>query len=73
MEQHFGYDFSRVRIHSDAVAEQSARNLNAQAYTVGNDIVFGAGQYAPGAHQGRRMIAHELTHVLQQQGNSDGR
>jgi ankyrin repeat protein len=73
MEQHLGYDFSRVRIHSDAVAEQSARNLNAQAYTVGNDIVFGAGQYAPGAHQGRRMIAHELTHVLQQQGNSDGR
>ncbi|MFH0344323.1 MAG: DUF4157 domain-containing protein [Chromatiales bacterium] len=47
MEQRFGYDFSRVRVHADGAAERSARDVNAQAYTVGHDIVFGAGQYAP--------------------------
>jgi hypothetical protein len=71
MEQRFGYDFSRVRVHSDAAAEQSAQEVNANAYTVGHDIVFGAGGFAPGTHQGRRLIAHELTHVVQQSG-ADG-
>lgn len=66
MEQRFGYDFSRVRVHSGGEAEQSAREVNAHAYTVGHDIVFGAGQFAPGTRDGRRLIAHELTHVVQQ-------
>ena len=66
MEQRFGHDFSRVRVHSGAAAEQSARDVNANAYTVGHDIVFGTGRFAPGTHEGRRLIAHELTHVVQQ-------
>ena len=66
MEQRFGHDFSRVRVHSGEAAEQSARDVNAHAYTVGRDIVFGAGRFAPGTHDGRRLIAHELTHVIQQ-------
>jgi hypothetical protein len=68
MEQRFGHDFSRVRLHSDAVAAKSARDVNARAYTVGQDIVFGAGQYAPETSPGRHMLAHELTHVVQQDG-----
>lgn len=68
MEQRFGHDFSRVRVHSDATAEQSARELNALAYTVDHNIVFGAGQFNPHAHEGRRLLAHELTHVVQQTG-----
>ena len=71
MEQRFGHDFSRVRVHSGAAAEQSARDVNAHAYTVGHDIVFGAGRFAPGTNEGRRLIAHELTHVVQQSG-ADG-
>ena len=71
MEQRFGHDFSRVRVHSGGSAEQSAREVNAYAYTVGHDIVFGAGQFAPETHAGRRLIAHELTHVVQQSG-ADG-
>ena len=66
MEQRFGHDFSRVRVHSGAVAEQSAQDVNAHAYTVGHNIVFGAGRFAPGTHEGRRLIAHELTHTIQQ-------
>jgi hypothetical protein len=69
MEQRFGHDFSRVRVHSGGAAEQSARDVNANAYTVGHNIVFGAGQFAPGTHEGRRLIAHELTHVVQQSGS----
>jgi hypothetical protein len=68
MEPRFGHDFSRVRVHSGAAAEQSSREVNAQAYTVGRDIVFGAGAFAPGTHEGRRLMAHELTHVVQQSG-----
>jgi Domain of unknown function (DUF4157) len=68
MEQRFGYDFSKVRIHTDAVAAQSAREVNANAYTVGHHVVFGARQFAPATHQGRRLIAHEFTHVVQQAG-----
>jgi hypothetical protein len=66
MEQRFGHNFSRVRVHSDAAAERSAQDVNAHAYTVGHDIVFNAGWFAPGTHEGRRLIAHELTHVVQQ-------
>jgi Domain of unknown function (DUF4157) len=66
MEPRFGHDFSGVRVHTDAKAAQSARAVNAVAYTVGKDVVFGAGQYAPGTSEGRRLIAHELTHTIQQ-------
>jgi hypothetical protein len=66
MEPRFGYDFSHVRVHTGAAAERSARDVNAHAYTVGRDIVFGAGRFALGAHDGRRLLAHELTHVLQE-------
>lgn len=66
MEQRFGRDFTRVRVHSDAAAEQSARDVNANAYTVGHDMAFDVGRFAPGTQDGRRLIAHELTHVVQQ-------
>ncbi len=68
MEQGFGYDFSRVRVHTGTAAEQSARDVNAQAYTVGRNVVFGAGRFVPGSHEGMRLLAHELTHVAQQSG-----
>jgi hypothetical protein len=70
MEQRFGHDFSRVRVHSGTAAEQSARDVNANAYTVRHDIVFGAGRFTPGTHEGRRLIAHELTHVVQGAGQN---
>lgn len=66
MESRFGYDFSQVRIHADAKAVESAQAVNALAYTIGHDIFFGSGQYAPNTAGGRRLIAHELTHVVQQ-------
>ena len=66
MGQRFGNDFSNVRVHSGAAAEQSARDVNANAYTVGNNIVFGENQYAPSTQQGKHLLAHELTHVVQQ-------
>lgn len=68
MEQRFAQDFSRVRVHSGAAAERSARDVSARAYTSGNSIVFADGQYAPETGSGRRLIAHELTHVVQQGG-----
>ena len=67
METRFGHDFSQVRIHADAEAAASAKSVNASAYTVGKDIVFGTGQYSPRTQEGRRLLAHELTHVVQQQ------
>ena len=67
MEPRFGQDFSRVRVHTDRRAAESARTVNAQAYTVGRNIVFGAGAYSLGALTGRKLLAHELTHVVQQQ------
>ncbi len=70
MGQRFGHDFSRVRVHSGGAAEQSAREVNAHAYTVGHNIVFGAGQFAPRTNTGRRLLAHELTHVVQQSGGA---
>lgn len=66
METHFDHDFSRVRVHTGAQAAKSAQSVNALAYTVGRDVVFGAGQYAPGTSAGQRLLAHELTHVVQQ-------
>lgn len=66
MEGRFGHDFSQVRVHTGGAAEQSARDVNAHAYTVGNNVVFGAGRFVPGTNEGRRLIAHELTHVVQQ-------
>jgi hypothetical protein len=66
MEPHFRYDFSNVRVHTDAKAARSARAVDALAYTVGQDVVFGLGQYAPHTDNGQRLIAHELTHVIQQ-------
>ena len=68
MEQRFGHGFSRVRVHTGTAAEQSARDANARAYTVGHNMVFDAGQFAPGTNEGRRLLAHELTHVVQQLG-----
>lgn len=65
-EPRFGYDFSRVRVHSDAQSAESARAVNARAYTVGDHIAFSAGRYAPQTTEGRRLLAHELTHVAQQ-------
>ncbi|HYT56315.1 MAG TPA: DUF4157 domain-containing protein [Verrucomicrobiae bacterium] len=65
-EPRFGADLSHVRVHTDALAAELARAFTAQAYTVGRDVVFAAGQYAPGSNEGRRLLAHELTHVVQQ-------
>ncbi|MGB8217848.1 MAG: DUF4157 domain-containing protein [Candidatus Methanoperedens sp.] len=65
-EPRFGHDFSQVRVHTDARAADSALEINALAYTAGQNVVFGAGWYAPHTNEGRRLLAHELTHVLQQ-------
>ena len=72
MEQRFGHDFGHVRVHTDEDATESARAVGAHAYTVGAHIVFGRQQYAPATTTGRRLLAHELTHVVQQ-GRGDGR
>jgi hypothetical protein len=66
----FGHDFSHVRVHSDDQAAESARAVGALAYTVGNHVVFGAGRYSPEDRSGKRLLAHELTHVVQQQDGS---
>jgi outer membrane protein OmpA-like peptidoglycan-associated protein len=68
MEARFGRDFSRVRAHTGSKAADSAHAVNALAYTVGRDIVFGAGHYMPETLEGKRLLAHELTHVIQQAG-----
>ena len=66
MEDRLGFDFGHVRVHTDSQAAESARGVRARAYTVGSDVVFGAGEYAPTSKEGQRLIAHELTHVRQQ-------
>ena len=66
-ESRFAHDFSKVRIHAGSAAASSARSAAAQAYTVGHDITFGAGMYNPGSQPGRKLLAHELTHVVQQE------
>lgn len=68
MESRFGHDFGSVRIHTDSRASASAQSINALAYTSGNDVVFADREYAPTTASGRRLIAHELTHVIQQSG-----
>lgn len=73
MEARFGYDFSSVRIHDDAAATAAARDVHATAFTVGHDIVFAPGGYDPASPQGRRLLAHELAHVVQQRGQAHHR
>ncbi|HXT63364.1 MAG TPA: DUF4157 domain-containing protein [Pyrinomonadaceae bacterium] len=68
MESRFGHDFGSVRIHNDSAAAESARAVNAKAYTVGNDIVFDHGNYNPGTQTGDHLLAHELAHTVQQGG-----
>lgn len=72
MEVHFGHHFANIRIHDDSVAAQSARSVDARAYTVGRDIVFDAGLYAPDTRAGRHLLAHELAHVVQQSRGGSG-
>ncbi len=73
MESAFGTSFEHVRVHTDETASRSAESVGANAYTVGSDVVFRAGQFDPGSAAGQRTIAHELTHVVQQsQGPVDG-
>jgi hypothetical protein len=73
MESRFGTDFGDVRVHTDGAAHESARSMHAQAYTVGTNVVFQQGTYDPSSAAGRHMLAHELTHVVQQRnGPVDG-
>ena len=73
MESRFGQDFGDVRVHHDGAAHDSAKSVNAQAYTVGSNIVFQRDKYDPASEDGKHMIAHELTHVVQQRnGPVDG-
>ena len=67
-EPRFGVDFSDVRVHKGSQAAETARSINARAYTTGRDVAFGAGEYAPETDEGKKLIAHELTHVVQQEG-----
>jgi Domain of unknown function (DUF4157) len=73
MERRFGHSFEHVRVHTDARAADSASAMNALAYTVGSDVVFGAGRYSPGSGDGRRLLAHEMAHVVQQGSGATGR
>ena len=68
-EPRFGRDFSQVRLHTDTRTAEAAKAVNAKAYTLGKDVVFGAGQYAPRMSEGKRLLAHELMHVVQQSGD----
>jgi len=68
-EPRFGHDFSNVRIHHGAQAAAAAARVEARAFTLGHDVVFGAGEHNPGTEKGRRLLAHELTHVVQQSGS----
>ena len=68
MESRFGHDFGAVRVHTGSLAERAASSVNARAFTSGSDIVFGNGEYEPRSEQGQELLAHELVHVLQQQG-----
>lgn len=67
MERRFSYDFSQIRVYTDSAAAESAQEIDAHAYTMGQKIIFGAAQYAPHSTIGRRLIAHELTHTIQQE------
>lgn len=72
MESHFGHDLSQVRVHTDETAAEAARALHANAFTVGRHIVFGEGQFAPDTSKGRHLLAHELTHTVQQGSSATG-
>ena len=73
MEDRFGHDFGDVRVHTDTRASESARAVQAHAYTVGSDMVFQSDRYSPNSSEGQHMLAHELTHVVQQRsGPVDG-
>ena len=72
MESRFGYDFNQVRLHTDESASEAARSVRANAFTIGSHIVFGEGQFAPHTSRGRRLLAHELTHSVQQAGGVAG-
>ena len=72
LEPRFEHDFSHIRVHTDEQAAMTANRLNARAFTIGRDIVFGGGQYALGTDQGKRLLAHELTHTIQQQVGTAG-
>jgi hypothetical protein len=73
MESRFGHDFGDVRVHTDGAAHESAKSVNAQAYTVGSNVVFQRDKYDPASDSGKHMLAHELTHVVQQRsGPVDG-
>jgi hypothetical protein len=72
MQRRFGQDFSKVRVHADSKASESAQKLSALAYTAGHHIVFAAGRYNPSYREGRRLLSHELVHVMQQQGGARG-
>jgi len=65
-ETRFGHDFAQVRVHADNGAGEVARGFNARAFTIGNDIYFRSGEYAPGTSSGDKLLAHELTHTIQQ-------
>lgn len=70
MEKRFGLDFSQVRVHADDKAATAARAIQARAFTLGHDIVFGGAEYSPRSVSGQRLLAHELTHVVQQEGGA---
>src|SRR5207248_3083964 len=72
IEPRFGHDFSGVRVHTDAKAAESARAVDALAYTVGEDVVFGPDGFRPDTSAGQKLLAHELTHVLQQNAGAAG-
>lgn len=71
MEEQFGRDFTKVRVHTDLQAASSAEAVNAKAYSVGSEIVFSAGKFDPGTFEGRKLLAHELAHVAQNDGEAD--
>ncbi len=72
MESRFGTDFSDVKIHTNSQSVQMSRDINAKAFTMGNDIYFNEGKYNPNSNRGKHLLAHELAHVVQQSGDLDG-
>lgn len=72
MEARFRHDFANIRVHADSRAAESAKAVEAEAYTVGRDVVFGRGRFTPSTQAGRRLLAHELAHAVQQSGNGSG-
>src|SRR5207253_8371230 len=71
MEERFEHDFGHVRVHTDTQAARSASEIKAEAYTVGDHVVFGHGRHTPDTDSGRRLLAHELSHVIQQRGKTE--